>query len=291
MKKILYIDFPHLSIRTFLAPVPNQKWGVLDIGFHKHMIMTSLFYNINKFKPDEVVLAVDDINNWRKKVYPEYKAHRKVKREADDIDWDSYFKHVAEFVEELKTFPFKILKVPYCEADDIIGVLAATNSSTENVIITSDKDYVQLLKYKNNSLYDPIKKKFIKEKYPVRALKIKIIMGDSGDNIPAIRNRVGEKTAIKILDKGLLPEMLKEADIKKQFDINKRIISFDYIPDLLKKKILDTYHAYSFENVGGYYDWAVRHNLPNISSRIGNFQDIFEKMKNEANKSKMEELF
>ena len=72
--------------------------------------------------------------------------------------------------------------------------------SVDTVIVTSDKDYVQLMQYDNVRLFDPVKREFIEEEDPKRQLDIKILTGDKSDNIPNVKPLVGEKTAMKVLD-------------------------------------------------------------------------------------------
>ena len=112
MKTQLLIDFPYLSIRTLYAKtgIDHVKDG---FAFHKHLVLSSILYNIRKFSADEVVLAVDDLKQWRKKIYFDYKAHRKLEREASTFDWAAYFKYIDEFLQELKLLPFILFKFPY----------------------------------------------------------------------------------------------------------------------------------------------------------------------------------
>lgn len=278
MKKLL-LDFNNLSIRTLLS---NHEidWSSGDYSFHRHLVLNTIFSNIKKFKPDEVILAIDDIRNWRKKAYPEYKANRKLIRDASDFDWASYFTYIEEYIEELKILPFKIMRVPYAEADDIIGVLSKYFLTDENIIVTSDKDYIQLLQYKQNKIYDPIKKDFVKESNPYHSLQVKIIMGDKGDNVPAIKDRVGEKTAMKILAENTLTELLMDDTIKSNYQRNELLISFDRIPAPLQKEIIRQYDLTEInENPVDYYAWMVRHKLRQLSDKASLYIPILNNLK------------
>lgn len=277
MKK-LYIDFNNLSIRCLFA---NTKVDHVseNFQFHKHLVFNTIFSNIKKFEPDEVILAVDSQKNWRKKVYSEYKANRKLARDASDFDWPTYFTYISEYIDELKTMPFKILQVSFAEADDIIGVLSKHSSADINIVVTADKDYIQLLQHKHIQLFDPIKKKFIIDKDPLRTLKIKVIMGDKGDNVPAIKPRTGEKTAIKILDTNL-EELLQDEKIKENYNRNEILVSFDKIPVVLQKVILKQYEECIIDDAPvDYFKWMVKHRLREISERASHIIPVLNQLR------------
>lgn len=263
----LLIDFNHLAIRTLFANT-KVNWNE-SFAFHKHLVLNTIFSNIKNFEPSEVVLAIDDRKNWRKKVYIDYKANRKLQRDASDFPWEKYFEHIEEFLESMKELPLKVIKVPFTEADDIIAVLSKHNEHQKNIILTSDSDYKQLLQYPQNRIYDPLKKKFMEEKEPLKCLKIKIVAGDSGDNIPSIKPRIGEKTAIKLIDTGQLETLLKEEEINKNYTRNEKLIDFQYIPIIIQKEILNKYIAYKFNDKPlDYHTWFVRHQLRELTGKL-----------------------
>jgi 5'-3' exonuclease len=199
MSTNLIIDFNHLAYRSLFG----AKKDILDVGFgyFKHVILSGMFSLIRKFSPDEVVIAVDSNTNWRKQVFPEYKATRKEKRDAqEDINWADVFATMEELVEELKGFfPFKVMTIKYMEADDIIASLVRLYKTKNWIVVTSDSDYIQLLRYDNVKVYDAMKGGFMKSEDPLRELKIKILAGDSGDNVPCI---LKESTSETIKKKG-----------------------------------------------------------------------------------------
>ena len=285
MPKLL-IDTNHLCIRTLFA---GKIVGTEEsFHYHRHLVLNTILSNIRKFEPSEVILAVDDKKNWRKKVYPEYKANRKLIRDASDFPWDKYYVYMDEFLTSLQELPFKVIRDPFSESDDIIAVLSK-HSQKGTIILTSDSDYIQLLQHKHNKLFDPIKKRYIEEKDPLKLLKIKIVSGDSGDNIPAIKPRVGEKTAIKLIDTGELEKLLENEEIKQNYLRNERLISFDYIPVVIQKEILNTYNNYKFpEGNVDYLGWFVSHKLKALSSELQNIRPIFQKLKGN---SELDELF
>jgi hypothetical protein len=63
--------------------------------------------------------------------------------------------------------------------------------------------------------------------------------------------KVGEKTAAKILDKGL-EEFLKEnEEYKKNYLRNKQLIDFNFIPEKIEKKIINIYNSYPIKEIIG----------------------------------------
>lgn len=196
------IDFGHLSSRILhtavsqAKPKLNKETKKYDTAewasMYVHLLLKNLSYLKMKFENDygELVICIDNKHNWRKDVYPDYKGQRAKKRDESPIDFESFYKLQDEIIEELKShFPFKIVKVDKCEADDIVGVLAKRYSTIEKtVVISSDKDFKQVLEY-GAKLFDPIAKIFINmSPSELKEWKIEhILLGDAADNIPNIK--------------------------------------------------------------------------------------------------------
>lgn len=291
IKTRLLVDLNNLNIRTLFAG-HGVNWEKEGYGFHRHLVLNTLFANIRKFNPCEIILCIDAVKtSWRKKVYSEYKANRKLLRDASDFDWSSYFEHINIFVEDLKFLPFKVIQVPYSEADDIIAVLSKNLSDSENIVLSSDSDFIQLLKNPHVKIFDPLKNKYVTDKDPDRTLHIKIIQGDSGDNIPAIKERVGEKTAIKLLDTGALGPLLESSsEIRDKYERNKTLISFDYIPNAIGKLVLDTYHSYPVnKEPRDYYRWFIEHKLRKLVDDFSKIHPLLKKL--ERREDEMSKLF
>lgn len=251
---IILFDLNHVAYRCLFGAINDIK----DVGwaYFKHMMYNHIFSVCKKFDATEVILCVDSKENWRRKIYPEYKQNRKAARDKqEDIDWNAFFNAYAEFVSEVKQyFPFFVLQIKYMEADDVVGVLARDWQKHDKIVITSDLDYIQLLRYNNIKIWDPIRQAFKKHDDPEKQLKIKILMGDDGDNIPAIKPRVGEKTAEKLVDD---PDSLQELfedktpsytkqdgtvvtlgdEYKEKFRLNTQLIDLTKIPDVLVKAV------------------------------------------------------
>ncbi len=134
----------------------------------------------------DVVICVDDKHYWRRDIFPYYKAGRRREREKSKFDWNTIYESLNKIKEEIKLyFPYKVMDVPLAEADDIIGVLAKHNHTVENILILSgDKDFLQLQKYPNITQFSTVHNTFIKTPSPQETLREHIMTGDSGDGIP-----------------------------------------------------------------------------------------------------------
>ena len=164
ISKVLVIDFMNLVFRTLNS---SQHANPLDVDFAlwKRSLITTMFSYIMKFDPDRVVVALDVKDSWRKGLYPQYKGQRKDARDASIIDYEKFFKLYPSFESDMRKV-FKSLAfitAPTAEADDIIAVLAKKfeKTNTQLICVSNDGDLNQLLKYKNYSQYNPIKKTMV----------------------------------------------------------------------------------------------------------------------------------
>jgi 5'-3' exonuclease len=185
-------------------------------------------------------------NIWRNKLFPQYKANRN----NDDFKGGPIFKMVYKENLFSKGGAKAILKHPKLEADDCIAIsvkyLVNRYPDCTIYIITSDRDYLQLNSH-NVHLYNLAFKNIADNKSSTgnaaTDLEIKIIMGDISDNIPSVFPKCGPKTAQKCIED---PEFFKKkmsnnSDYYKQYELNKKIVDFNNIPqefvdEFLKKK-------------------------------------------------------
>jgi len=123
------------------------------------------------------------------------------------------------------------------------------------MIISNDKDFLQLQKYSNVRQFSPMKKKLIEEKNPHLFLQEHIIKGDSGDGIPNIlssddvfitdgerQTPVRQKFVDEViadLDDG---ELLYAASWYRNYQRNKQLIDLSETPDAIKQNIINTYN-------------------------------------------------
>ena len=160
---MIIVDYSGIALASIII---NKTF---DEGLIRHMILNSLRMYRTKYKEDygELVIAVDGANNWRRKAFPQYKAGRKKDRDKSSFDWGEAFRILHMVKDEIKeNFPYKVIHIDGCEADDIIGTIVTMNPDPNNdynpekiMIVSSDRDFLQLQKYKFVRQYSPLLKK------------------------------------------------------------------------------------------------------------------------------------
>jgi len=244
-KKVLIFDGHNLAYRNVFGAVNKMPEDNDKFLYWKHLMVSSLFAAIKKYEPDRVVLAFDTKGSWRYKVYPQYKANRKDLKNKAVVNFEKFYKALETFKHEIMdVFPnIYVVDVEASESDDIIAVLVQDvfKANTEVIVISSDKDFNQLLTYPNVKQYDPIRGAMVKCLNPKKELMIKIISGDKSDNILPIKTRVGKATAEKILKQGLDSFLKSDEQINENFKRNSILIDFSYIPMEIRKAIINNY--------------------------------------------------
>lgn len=254
---MILIDLNQVLISNLMQQIGSNPKIQLDEGLIRHMVLNSLRSYAKQFKHKygDIVVACDSKKYWRRDVFPFYKANRKTDREKSALDWHLIFETLNKIRDELKThFPYRVLEVEGAEADDIIAVLTARASSHEEVLIlSSDKDFVQLQKYPNVTQYSPILKRFVKTENPHEYIKEHIIRGDRGDGIPNFLSPdntfvAGERQ--KVINKKKLVEWINSdpqsfctTDVMlRGYKRNQMLVDLDYVPDDLKDQIVSAYN-------------------------------------------------
>jgi len=270
---MIIVDYSGLAIATIVV---NK---VDDENLLRHMILNSLRQYRVKYKKDfgELVLAIDGKNNWRRGYYPQYKANRKKKREEDTFDWAKAFSIMHDIKEEiLANFPYKVIEVDECEADDIIGELCANTQEfgqyEDVMIISADKDFLQLQRYPNVRQYSPLLKKEYKEDAPLVGLMEKIMTGDAGDGVPNVlsdddvfvegrrQTPLSKKKKEAIKEDLAEGELLYAASWYRNYCRNETLIDLSKTPDELQAKIIDEFWV-TVNNVGKTLPYLINKNM------------------------------
>jgi 5'-3' exonuclease len=184
---------------------------------------------------------------WRNSLYSQYKGTRV---QNEEFKGKPFFKMVYEEDLYLKAGATKILSYPTLEADDCIAIYTKhllKQEGNENIsiyIITSDKDYIQLLEPRVY-IYNLSFKNILDQKSSIgdsqTELFCKIVMGDTSDNIPSVLTKCGPKTALKCYqDRAYFDERLKKENAYDNLERNKRLVDFNYIPENLVTGFLET---------------------------------------------------
>jgi hypothetical protein len=278
-------------ISNLMMQLGNHTNAQLEENMVRHMVLNAIRSFNQKFSREygEIVIACDNTNNWRKKEFPYYKANRKKNQEKSELDWKSIFDCLGKIRQELKDyFPYRVIDVESAEADDIIatlvhthGKIVSTDSDEKILILSGDKDFIQLHIYSNVRQYDPVRKKFIEHNDPERFLKEHILKGDSGDGVPNILSNddcfvVGQRqkplTAKKIeaiLEEGLDGKL--NHPLFRNYKRNMHLINLSFTPAELKEKILIQYEEQNNRDRSKMMNYFITNRLKNLMESIGEF--------------------
>jgi DNA polymerase-1 len=211
----------------------NAIYGMTDI----------LWAMLDKFRVDATHLGmVFDAPgpNFRHKLYPEYKANRKAK----DADLVSQFQGVRDAVQ---AFNLPCIERAGYEADDVLATLAAQAfaEKIKTVIISSDKDLMQLIIDGHIEMYCPMQNKSmgvhaVFEKFgvaPGQVTDVQALMGDSTDNVPGVPS-IGVKGAAALIQRyGNLENLLANAESVEKAKTRKMLLENKHLAELSKKLV------------------------------------------------------
>ena len=282
---MVLVDMNQVTLSSLMMQIGQSKDLQVDPDLVRHMVLNSIRTYRIKFVEDygELVLCYDSKHYWRKDVFPQYKSHRKKMRESSDFDWNTIFNTLNALKEELReNFPYKMLEVYGAEADDIIATIC--ESQKENIMIVSgDKDFIQLQKYKNVKQWNPVQKKMLKDKNPDLYLKEHIIKGDRSDGIPNVLsddNSFVDKIRQKPLTKKKIQSWVEHdfmdvapnEQAKRNYHRNTTLVDLSKIPQDLKDKIKETYKTTPIlgdrKNLINYF---INNKLKELTNNLGDF--------------------
>ena len=281
---MIIMDMNQITLASLMMHLNMTKTDEPDESMVRHMILNSIRMYRSQFNKDygEIVLTYDSKHYWRRDFFPNYKAGRRKGREKDSKDWDLIFgvlnKIKAEFKENL---PYKYLEVYGAEADDIIATLCKNFCNDDKIMIVSgDKDFIQLQKYSNVQQYSPILKKYVNGHDPVTYIKEHILKGDTSDGVPNVlspdntfvdgmRQRpLGKKKIENWLDIDI--DDLQD-EVKRNYQRNDTLINLDKIPEELEKEIMVEFDGAPCGDRSKLLNYFVQSRLKNLMNDIGEF--------------------
>jgi len=282
---MVLVDMNQVTLSSLMIQIGHAKDSEVNADLVRHMVLNSIRMYRTKFVKNygELVLCYDSKHYWRKDFFPQYKSNRKKMREASNFDWETIFDTLNLLKEELKeNFPYKILEVYGAEADDIIAIICESEKE-DIMIISGDKDFIQLHKYKNVRQWNPVQKKMLNGKNPELYLKEHIIKGDRSDGIPNVLsadNSFVEKirqtplTTKKIqawIDHDFM-DVAPNEEAKRNYHRNTTLVDLSKIPQDLKDKIKETYRTTSVigkrKNLINYF---INNKLKDLINNLGDF--------------------
>ena len=279
---MILLDYSQTVIGSFMAMGRGKP--VVEEDLLRHTILNSIRMFRNQFAKDygEMVICCDDKDNWRKEVFPEYKANRRKNREKDPTDWKTLFELLHEMREELtKYFPYKVMHVDTAEADDIIGVLIEHCEENPTLILSSDKDFIQLQKYQGVRQWSPLQKKFVVGD-PAESLYDKTIRGDTGDGVPNILSsddtlitegkRQTPITKKKMeLWRGKKPEEFCNEAMLRNYHRNKTLVDLGETPESIRINIVNQYDNQEAGDRSQLWNYFIDNRLKNLMDVIDEF--------------------
>ncbi len=220
MTKLIAIDGNSLMHRAYYAlPSMTSRDGTPTGAVYGFV---SMLLKLLDYEPDYMLVAFDMHGpTFRHEQFGEYKAGR---RPTPD-DLRTQFPMLKKLLKEMG---ITVCECERYEADDILGTFSrkANAAGIDALLVTGDRDALQLI---NNHTHVLMTKKGISDTVeydrdvlmelyglePGQMVDLKGLMGDNSDNLPGIPG-VGEKTAIKLLDKyGTLENVLANAENEK----------------------------------------------------------------------------
>ena len=282
---MIIFDYNQVAISNLMEHIGSTN-GPVDESMVRHMILNTIRTYVKKYKQShgpEVVIACDSKNFWRKELFPNYKASRKKARQKSGHDWNSIFACLHLIKDEIRQHsPYKVVEIDTCEADDVIAILTMKHCATQKImILSSDKDFVQLQKWPNVEQYSPIMKKALVEPLPAVQLKQLIIRGDKSDGVPnilsnddvfveGIRQRpITEKKIINWLNQD--PKEFCTDEMYRNFIRNEMLIDLTKIPESLKELILKTYDEATTNSKQEFMNYMITYRLKNLLEVIDEF--------------------
>ena len=282
---MMIIDFNQVAISNIMVSLGSHTNAKVDVGMLRHMILNSVRGFREKFGNDypETVVACDNTNIWRKKVFPYYKANRKKAKDNSDMDWGAIFECLNKIRDELKEFfPYKVIDIESAEADDIIGTLVhefgtELNTGEKILILSADKDFIQLHTYGNVKQYDPIRKRWVSHNDPDQYLLEHILKGDSGDGIPnvlsadncfVVGNRQKPLTQKKI--DSIISSDIENSDIGRNYYRNSMLINLVNTPKDIQEKVMIEYNKQNKDR-SKLMNYFMQHKLKNLMQDMGAF--------------------
>jgi len=285
---MILVDMNQVTISNLMVQIGSRKNDV-DADLVRHMVLNSIRAYRSRFSKDygELVLCYDSKKYWRRDFFPNYKSNRKKDRESSGLDWTLIFDTLNNIRDEIREiFPYKVVEVDGAEADDciatIISHIANTPNEFENVLILSgDKDFIQLQKHNFVKQYSPTTKKFINGIDPELYIKEHVLKGDRSDGVPNFLspdNTFIDELRQKPLSKKKLenwitmnPEDFCSEEMMRNYQRNKTLIDLEHIPKRLSEDIIMEYRKPPKGDRSKILNYFIDKRLRNLMQDIGDF--------------------
>ena len=301
---MILLDYSQIVIANVMM---NKK--AMSEDFVRHAVLNTIRMYHHKFSDEygQLIVCCDAPDNWRRDAFKYYKAQRKTTRDKSDFDWTELFRLLHKIREEIsENFPYKVVYIDKAEADDIIATIVMkreqkakklwqenNNESVTGIeelfveqepvlILSSDKDFVQLQKYPNVDQYSPLTKKFLNTDNPDNFLREHILRGDTSDGVP---NFLSSDDTFVVTDKRqtplskkkisvwseLEPDVFCQGEQLRNYRRNEMLIDFTKIPEWLQINIDDEYVNQPEVGRSRLFNYFIKYKLKNLMEHINEF--------------------
>ena len=293
---MILIDYNQVLISNIMSQINSNPNAELNENLIRHMVLSSVLYYKNRFGGlyGEMVFCCDNRNYWRKDYFKYYKAGRKKQRDKSGFDWILIFDTLDKMKQELReNFPYKVIEVDGAEADDIVATLVKESQAMipreKVLILSSDKDFMQLQRFDNVFQYSPIMKKMLHTDDPRGYLYEHILRGDAGDGIPNIKSddniflvegkrQKSVRSAwvdecIDTIKKEGLEDFLKEQteDFRIKWARNQQLVDLEFTPEDIKKEIVSEFEKEPKGARRKLLTYFIKHRLKNLMEKMSEF--------------------
>ena len=281
---MILIDLNQVMISNLMAQNRGNLSELPSKDAVRHSILNTIrAFNV-KFKDDygEMVLCSDAADPWRRDIFPNYKHQRRKGRVESQIDWEGLFYIMSNIREEFKfKLPYRVLHIDKAEADDIIATLVKQQTEDLYLIISGDKDFIQLQHYGNVYQFSPLLKSFIGEQLDATVfLREQIIKGDRSDGVPNIlsdddiflrdeRQRPINKKRLE--EWSNIDNIPLGSETRKYYDRNKRLIDLSMIPENISQSIINRYNNYKVNDRSLLLQYFIDNKLKALIENINDF--------------------
>lgn len=303
---MILVDFNQVVIAAIAGQVGydgKRGTGEVNEDFIRHLVINMLRSYRKQYHAEygELVICCDDGNYWRKVFFPQYKANRKKERGESALDWQVIFDSIKLLRDEINdNFPYPVIRVSRCEADDVIATICKWSQSNELkqtgvieepqpiLIISTDGDLIQLQKYSNVQQFTPRDKKMVTFPTGMNADKFileHIIEGDTSDGVPnalsadnCLVDKIRQKPLTQARRAGFMENGIDGCltdDERTYFQRNTKLVDLSQIPAYIEDLILDMWQQkLSYARALGrrkVFNYLIKHRMAELQKVLNDF--------------------
>lgn len=279
---MILLDFSSIAMSSIMPQIDKFEENTDMI---RHIMINIIRRYNEEYRDDfgEMVICMDAGNNWRKQVFPQYKANRRKNRDNSIHDWNAIFTMMNQVRDDIRELsPFRCVWVDECEADDAIGTIVEKQNSPEPILIVSpDGDFKQLQRYPNVKQWSNLQKKWVISEDPIEELHVKVCKGDTGDGVPNCLSDddvlITEGTRQTPLSKKKIAALKEDpnslgASTAKRLARNTTMIDLTRTPDRLKDSIMSEFEKGPKGNMMSWMNYLMKNQLKLLLESASDFE-------------------